>query len=307
MASVKDILIKKEINFMGVRKVAYVISGIVLLLSILSILVLGFNYGIDFAGGTLFQLSFEKNVDVGVAREVLDSFELGTSIIQQLSPNELLIRTKRIPTDERRKIIQALEDKFGKAELLRLEEVGPAIGAELRKLAIYAIIFAVIGILIYVAIRFDFKFSVVAVLPLLHDSLIVLGIFSLLHREINIPTVAAILTIIGYSLNDTIVILDRIRENLKTAKRRNMEVLVNLSLNQTLSRTLNTSLTTLIPVVILYFLGGAVLSNFALALFIGIIVGTYSSIFVASALLVDWEKKSSQAHKKAISKVRKKA
>lgn len=307
MTSVKDILIKKEINFMGVRKVAYVISGIALLLSILSILVLGFNYGIDFAGGTLFQLSFEKNVDVGVAREVLDSFELGTSIIQQLSPNELLIRTKRIPTDERRKIIQVLEDKFGKSELLRLEEVGPAIGAELRKLAIYAIIFAVIGILIYVAIRFDFKFSVVAVLPLLHDSLIVLGIFSLLHREINIPTVAAVLTIIGYSLNDTIVILDRIRENLKTAKRRNMEVLVNLSLNQTLSRTLNTSLTTLIPVVILYFLGGAVLSNFALALFIGIIVGTYSSIFVASALLVDWEKKSSQAHKKAISKVRKKA
>ncbi len=293
MASIKDMLVKKEINFMGARKIAYIVSGILLLISILSIIFVGFNYGIDFAGGTLFQLKFEKTIDVGVARDVLKSFKLGTSIIQQLSGNELLIRTKKISTDERRKIIKALEDKFGKANLLRLEEVGPAIGAELRKLAIYAIIFAVIGILLYVAIRFDFKFSVVSVLPLIHDSLIVLGIFSLLHREISIPTVAAVLTIIGYSLNDTIVILDRIRENLKLTKRPEIESLVNTSLNQTLSRTLNTSLTTLIPVIVLYFLGGTVLSDFALALFIGIIVGTYSSIFVASALLVDWSKGAS--------------
>ncbi len=293
MASIKDVLVKKEINFMGARKIAYVVSGILLLISILSIIFVGFNYGIDFAGGTLFQLKFEKTIDVGIARNVLKSFNLGTSIIQQLSGNELLIRTKKISTDERRKIIKALEDKFGKADLLRLEEVGPAIGAELRKLAIYAIIFAVIGILLYVAIRFDFKFSVVSVLPLIHDSLIVLGVFSLLHREIAIPTVAAILTIIGYSLNDTIVILDRIRENLKLVKRPEIESLVNTSLNQTLSRTLNTSLTTLIPVIVLYFLGGTVLSDFALALFIGIIVGTYSSIFVASALLVDWSKGAS--------------
>ncbi len=300
MASIKDMVIKKDINFMGARKVAYIISGIALLISIISIAVIGFNYGIDFAGGTLFQLKFEKTVDVGMARDVLKSFNLGTSIIQQLSHNELLIRTKKISTEKRREIIKALEAKFGKADLLRLEEVGPAIGAELRKLAIYAIIFAVIGILIYVAIRFDFRFSIVAVLPLIHDSLIVLGIFSLLHREINIPTVAAVLTIIGYSLNDTIVILDRIRENLKIIKRRDMEELINTSLNQTLSRTLNTSFTTLIPVIVLYFLGGTVLSDFALALFIGIIVGTYSSIFVASALLVDWDKKSRASHKKAV-------
>ena len=298
MSSIKDVLIKNEINFMGARKVAYIVSGILLLISIISIATIGFNYGIDFAGGTLFQLKFEKPVDVGIAREVLKSFNMGTSIIQQLSSNELLIRTKKISTDKRREIIKALEEKFGKANLLRLEEVGPAIGAELRKLAIYAIIFAVIGILIYVAIRFDFKFSVVSVLPLIHDSLIVLGVFSILHREINIPTVAAVLTIIGYSLNDTIVILDRIRENLKLFKRRDIEELVNASLNQTLSRTLNTSLTTLIPVIVLYFLGGTVLSDFALALFIGIIVGTYSSIFVASALLVDWSKKTQATHKK---------
>ncbi len=300
MASIKDMVIKKDINFMGARKIAYIISGIALLISIISISVIGFNYGIDFAGGTLFQLKFEKTVDVGMARDVLKGFNLGTSIIQQLSHNELLIRTKKISTKERRKIIEALEAKFGKADLLRLEEVGPAIGAELRRLAIYAIIFAVIGILIYVAIRFDFKFSIVAVLPLIHDSLIVLGIFSLLHREINIPTVAAVLTIIGYSLNDTIVILDRIRENLKIVKRKDMEELVNTSLNQTLSRTLNTSLTTLIPVIVLYFLGGTVLSDFALALFIGIIVGTYSSIFVASALLVDWDKKTRASHKRRV-------
>ncbi len=300
MASIKDMVIKKDINFMGARKIAYIISGIALLISIISISVIGFNYGIDFAGGTLFQLKFEKTVDVGMARDVLKGFNLGTSIIQQLSHNELLIRTKKISTKERRKIIEALEAKFGKADLLRLEEVGPAIGAELRRLAIYAIIFAVIGILIYVAIRFDFKFSIVAVLPLIHDSLIVLGIFSLLHREINIPTVAAVLTIIGYSLNDTIVILDRIRENLKIVKRKDMEELVNTSLNQTLSRTLNTSLTTLIPIIVLYFLVGTVLSDFALALFIGIIVGTYSSIFVASALLVDWDKKTRASHKRRV-------
>ena len=289
MASIKDMLIKKEINFMGARKFAYIISGTLLLISIISIIVVGFNYGIDFAGGTLFQLKFEKSINVAQAREVLASFDLGGSTIQKLSGNGLLIRTKKIGNEERRKIVKALEVKFGKSDLMRLEDVGPAIGSELRKLAVYAIIFAIIGILLYVAIRFNFKFSVAAILPLLHDSLIVLGIFSLFHKEINIPVIAALLTIIGYSLNDTIVILVRIRENLKLAKRVEMLKLVNTSINQTLSRTINTSLTTLIPVIVLYFLGGTMLSNFALALLIGVIVGTYSSIFVASALLVDWE------------------
>ncbi|MBC7239988.1 MAG: protein translocase subunit SecF, partial [Chloroflexi bacterium] len=183
----------------------------------------------------------------------------------------------------------ALRKAFGNMTILRIESVGPAIGEELRRQAAWALLLALGGILIYITLRFKLDFAVVSVLALIHDSLIVLGFYSLLWKEINLPFIAAILTIVGYSLNDTIVVLDRVRENLRVASRKfDFKTLINMSINQTLSRTINTSLTTLLPVLTLYLFGGEVLSNFALALLLGIIVGTYSSIYVAGALLVEW-------------------
>jgi preprotein translocase SecF subunit len=171
-----------------------------------------------------------------------------------------------------------------------METVGPIMGAALKKSFLYALFFAFIGIIIYVTVRFEFKFSVVSVLALFHDCFIVLGIFSLLHKEISVQIVAAILTVIGYSVNNTIIVLDRLRENIKLKAGETFEDLINLSINQTLTRTIFTTLTTIFPIITLYFFGGAILSDFALALLLGMVVGTYSSIFISSPLLLGWNK-----------------
>ena len=171
-----------------------------------------------------------------------------------------------------------------------METVGPIIGEDLRRSSLYALIFAFIGIVIYVTVRFEFRFSVVSLITLFHDCLIVLGIFSLLRKEINMQIVAVILTIIGVSINDTIIILDRLRENIKFKTKETFENLMNLSINQTLTRTIFTTLTTIFPIVTLYFFGGIILSDFALALLLGEVAGTYSSIFIALPLLMEWNK-----------------
>jgi len=171
-----------------------------------------------------------------------------------------------------------------------MEAVGPVIGEDLKRLSLYALFFAFIGIILYVTLRFEFKFSIVSILALLHDCLIVLGIFSLLRKEITIQVVAAILTIIGYSVNNTIIILDRLRENIKFKTRDIFENLINLSINQTLTRTIFTTLTTIFPILTLYFFGGIILSDFALALLLGMVAGTYSSVFISSPLLIEWNK-----------------
>jgi len=187
-------------------------------------------------------------------------------------------------------ILTAFKEKLTDLEVLRVETVGPVIGENLKKLAFYALLFAFIGIILYITIRFEFKFSIVSILALCHDCLIVLGIFSLLQKEITISIIAAVMTIVGYSINNTIVILDRLRENIKFKTREPFENLINMSINQSLSRTINTTLTTIIPILTLYFFGGNILSDFALALFIGMVAGTYSSIFIASPLLLEWNK-----------------
>ena len=186
--------------------------------------------------------------------------------------------------------MSALRENLTNLEVLRVETVGPVIGENLKRLASYALLFAFIGIVLYITLRFEFKFSIISILALFHDCLIVLGIFSLMQKEITVSIIAAVLTIIGYSLNNTIVILDRLRENMKLKTREPFDNLINISINQSLSRTINTALTTIIPILAFYFFGGNILSDFALALFIGMVAGTYSSIFIASPLLLEWNR-----------------
>jgi len=285
-----DLIGKKKFDFVKNRRIAYIISAVIIMVGLVSIIFQGFNFGIDFAGGTLIQINFSEPVSTAEVRRVLGDFNLGQSTIQNLSGSEFVIRTERIDIEKRKEILSSFEENLSELEILRVETVGPVIGENLKKLALYALLFAFVGIILYITVRFEFKFSIASILALFHDCMIVLGIFSLLGKEITIPLIAAILTIIGYSLNNTIVILDRLRENIKFKTRETFENLINFSINQSLSRTINTALTTILPILALYFFGGNILSDFALALFLGMIAGTYSSIFIASPLLLEWNK-----------------
>jgi len=285
-----DLIGKKKFDFIKNRRKVYIISAVIILVGLISIIFQGFNLGIDFAGGTLLQIRFDKSVSTTEVRNVLSEFNLSQSTIQNLSDNEFVIRTEKIGSEQRKEILSAFKENLADLEILRVETVGPVVGENLKKLALYALLFAFIGIILYITMRFEFKFSIISILALSHDCLIVLGIFSLLQKEITISVIAAVLTIIGYSLNNTIVILDRLRENIKFKTKEPFDNLINMSINQSLSRTINTALTTIIPILALYFFGGNILSDFALALFMGMVAGTYSSIFIASPLLLEWNK-----------------
>lgn len=285
---------KTNIPFVKFSKTAETGSIIFLAISLISIFLLkGLNYGIDFTGGSLSQVRFDNTVTTGEIRQALSSVNLQNSIIQKTSgSNEFLIRAPQIEgmediPGEIRRGLEKLENPF---EVRRTEHVGPKIGKELRTAAIWAIVSAIIVIGIYITIRFKFQFAVGAVVALIHDVLFTLGIFSLLQLEISLSTIAAFLTIVGYSLNDTIVLYDRVRENIK--KRRNEKIgdIINISINETLSRTIITSLTTFIVVVVLSFAPGEV-RIFAIAMIIGVIVGTYSSMNIAGPVVIYWQQK----------------
>ncbi len=262
----------------------------------------GFNLGIDFLGGSLLELEFGKEVNVSEVREVMNDLGYGSAILQmvktdlvQTESNRFIIRIKSkelgepISTEEKEKIINLLDERIGVVgEPLQDRTVDPGFSRILINNALMAIGISIAGILIYVWIRFEFRFGAAAILALIHDVLVTIGVYAILNREINTSTIAAILTIIGYSLNDTIVVFDRIRENTAFTGRLGYSRVVNNSVNVTLSRSINTSLTTLFPVVLLLILGTSALKDFALALTIGIISGTYSSIFFASPILVSW-------------------
>lgn len=253
--------------------------------------------GIDFAGGTEIQIKFFIPVDVGDVREAFSEMELGNVSVQNFGKseeNEYLVRVGLLTEDMEvisSTVRENLNEQFGPEvlEVRRIESVGSKVGKDLRKKGVRSIFYALIGLLIYIAWRFEFKFALGAILALIHDVLITVGFFSLLDKEFNLPIIAAILTIVGYSLNDTIVIYDRIRENIRRVKKKTYEDVINISINQTLSRTLITSITTLIVVLSLFIYGGGIIHNFALALLIGVAVGTYSSIFVASPVIVLWK------------------
>ncbi|RKY67419.1 MAG: protein translocase subunit SecF [Candidatus Latescibacterota bacterium] len=265
----------------------------------------GPNLSIDFEGGTLLEMHFDPAVSVGDVREALrkvdvdgKTVDLSRSEIKQFgNPKDILIRIERVGENEetvsdavKTTLHQAFPEhtKDRKTWLRREADVGPKIGAEMKGKAIWAIIWAMLGILVYISWRFEFRFAVAAIVALFHDVLITVGVFSLLDHEISLAVVAALLTIVGYSLNDTIVVFDRIREDLRIFRREKYRTIINRSINETLSRTLITSLTTLAVVLALLILGGEVIGDFALALFLGVMVGTYSSVFVASPILVEW-------------------
>jgi len=289
-----QILKDTHFDFVGKRKLAFLISAGLILIGIISLLAHGGPaLSIDFSGGTLLQIQFEGDLSVEEVRNSLDKIGWGDSEIQKFGQgSEFLIRVKKqtAGTQVGDQIKNALTKDFpdNKFEVRREEKVGPKIGQELKGKALRAIFFALILILIYISWRFEFKFAVGAIVALFHDVLITVGIFSLLNKEISLAIVAALLTIVGYSLNDTIVVFDRIREDLAIMRGKSYEKIINASINQTLSRTIITSLTTLMVVICLFALGGEVIRDFAFALMIGVIVGTYSSIFVASPVLIEW-------------------
>jgi len=291
-------LIRADVNFdfVGKRKLAVIISAILILISLATLLVHGGpKYGIDFAGGTLVQVKFEDSVQIADIKDVLKSIDMKNVVVQSFGDDagEFLIRAPETSSKLEglsKKVLTALETRFGKGkvDLRRTEMVGPQVGKELRQKGLMAIIYAMVGILIYVTWRFEFRYAVGAIAALIHDVVITLGIFSLVGKEIDLPIVAAFLAIVGYSLNDTIIVYDRIRENLGRYGRKGLMTVINRSINETLSRTIMTSGTTLLVVLALFVLGGGVIHNFAFAMIIGILIGTYSSIFVASALLLYW-------------------
>ncbi|MEC9491356.1 protein translocase subunit SecF [Flexistipes sp.] len=282
-----------KIDFLSFSKKFLLISAVVVIASLGIIFVKGFNYGIDFAGGTLVQARFDNAPDLTKIRTSMEKLDIGEVVIQNFgNEKEVLIRVEKTSKDLQKvsdSIQNSLTQTFekGSFKIVRVEQVGPQVGAQLKNKATMAVLYALIGILIYISLRFEFTYSLAAVIALFHDVLITLGIFSLAGMEINLPIIAAVLTIVGYSLNDTIVVFDRIRETIKASggKKVSLKELMNKSINQTLSRTLLTSFTTLLAVLSLYLFGGEVIHGFAFALLIGIIIGTYSSIGVASSLV----------------------
>ncbi|MDX8384452.1 MAG: protein translocase subunit SecF [Ghiorsea sp.] len=291
-----------NINFLENRKKALMFSAVLIFLSLALVAFKGLNLGIDFTGGTLVEVRFHQAVQISDIRKSLEPAGYGKAAIQEFgAPTDILIRVQNKENVESSVISTAILDALGgyfspdQVEMRRVEFVGPQVGEELKSAGIWAVIYTLIGILFYVMIRFKLRFALGADAALLHDIIIVVGVFSLLDKEFSLPVVAALLTVLGYSLNDTIVVFDRIRENFmlnRKQKKPEDEIIVcNQSINQTLSRTLITSVTTLLVVFSLFFFGGEVIHDFAFALIVGIFVGTYSSIFIASPIMLSLEGK----------------
>ena len=278
----------KVYNFMGIRKIALVFSAVLLLVSIASLSINGLVLGLDFSGGTQVEVGYEKPADVGVLRKQLESagFE-GPVVVHYGSETDVLIRLQGKPDkDLAEKVYSVLQSNGEQIELRRVDFVGPQIGEELREEGGLGMLAALIVVMLYVAIRFQFKFSVGAVLALAHDVIITLGVFSLARLEFDLTVLAAVLAVVGYSLNDTIVVSDRIRENFRKIRKATPVEVINESLSQTLWRTINTSLTTMLVLLALFFIGGELIHNFAIALMIGVGIGTYSSIYVAATVML---------------------
>ncbi len=276
-----------NIDFMGKRKVAYVFSALLILISIFSFFTRGMNLGIDFTGGTLVEVGYQGAAELQQVRQILADIGFSDATVQHFgSSSDVLVRLAPregvSSADLSNQAFAAIKDVADNAELRRVEFVGPQVGDELTEDGGLAMLYALIGILIYVTLRFEYRFSLGSVIALIHDVLITVGVFSLFQIEFDLPVLAAVLAVIGYSLNDTIVVYDRIRENFRRMRKGTPVEITNVSLNQTLSRTLMTSFTTMLVLIALFLFGGDIIHGFALALIVGIAIGTYSSIYVAS-------------------------
>jgi preprotein translocase subunit SecF len=276
-----------HIDFMGLRRWTAILSTVVFLASILSLFINGLNWGLDFTGGTQIELAYEKPADLPNIREKLTAAGFADAMVQSYgTAQSVLIKIGTHQGIEQAaiqgKILAALPD----AKVMRVDYIGSQVGQELATKGALAILVALLGTMVYIAMRFEHRFAIGAAVALIHDPILILGIFSFYHIEFNLTVLAAVLAVIGYSLNDTIVIFDRVRENFRKLRKENPLTVMNLSINQTLSRTIMTSAMTLVVVLALFFYGGEMIHGFATALIIGIVVGTYSSIYVAGALAV---------------------
>jgi preprotein translocase subunit SecF len=303
-----EIVGKTDIDFMGKRTIAFAVSGFLAMLGLVAVVQIArgaANLGIDFAGGTAVQLKFEQPIRIDEARNALESNGLGNADLQEFGQdNKLLIRVKTSTTIEEKiaeQIVAAFSKEFPTNSFVvdSTTEIGPTIGKKLQEDALVAILISFAGIIMYIAARFELRFGLAAALATFHDVLAVLGVFYVLDKEITLLIVTALLTLAGYSLTDTVVVFDRIRENLKTRRRESEEVMINNAINQVLSRTIVTSLTVILVLIPLTVAGGEVLHDFSLALLWGVICGTYSSVFVASPLVLLWPGRSGRLLKRA--------
>ncbi|WP_190600346.1 protein translocase subunit SecF [Candidatus Vesicomyidisocius sp. SY067_SCS001] len=276
------------INFMGKRTYAIIFSVLLISASIFSLTTNGLKLGIDFKGGTLIEVGYQQSVDLAEIRAVLVNANFKRANVQYFgSTNEILIRLESQSISNAKLSSKIIYLLGGDVDIRRVEFVGPKVGEELTNDSGLAMLYALIGILIYVSFRFEYRFSLGSITALIHDVIIILGVFSLFQIEFDLTVLAAILAVIGYSLNDTIVVFDRIRENFLLTHHIESSRIINDALNQTLSRTITTSLTTLLVLLALFFLGGEIIHSFSLALLIGVVVGTYSSIYVASLMILE--------------------
>jgi len=285
-------MFKQDIDFLGKRKLALIISSVLIIISIASLAINGLKLGIDFTGGTLVEVGYKQAADLNALRNDLAEAGFDDATVQNFgTAKDVLIRIKPQDGVSNAQLSDKVLDAANKSstetvDKRRVEFVGPQVGDELAEDGGLAMLYSMFGILIYVAWRFEYKFSLGSVAALFHDVIITLGVFSLFQMEFDLTVLAAVLAVIGYSLNDTIVVYDRIRENFRTLRQDGSENIMNISLNQTLSRTLMTSITTAIVLIALAFLGGEIIHNFAIALLIGVGIGTYSSIYVASPIVL---------------------
>ncbi len=285
---------KTTVPFMGLRRLAFGLSAALAVLSIVLLFVLGLNFGIDFRGGTLMQIKTPAVANIAGLRDAVGGLNLGEVTLQEYgAPDEILIRVERQAGDAADQLAaievikRALENTIGGGiEYRRVEFVGPQVSAELKRAGAKALGLALVAMLIYIWFRFEWQFSVGAITALVHDVILTFGFFAITGLEFNLSIVAAILTIVGYSMNDTVVVYDRVRENLRKYKKMDLKDLIDMSINDTLSRTTLTSFTTLLALIALAVVGGPVIAGFVLAMIWGVVIGTYSSIFVAAPVLI---------------------
>ena len=279
-----------NINFIGNRNIALIFSGVLMIISIGSLAVRGLQMGIDFTGGTLIEVGYQKAADLTVLRNTLDADGFDDATVQNFgTTKDVLIRLKPhegvSSADLSTKVLEAINKTTAEpASVRRVEFVGPQVGDDLAEDGFLALLYSTIGILVYIAWRFEWKFSTGAVIATIHDVVVTLGLFSILGLEFDLTVLAAVLALIGYSLNDTIVVYDRIRENFRLLRNKSTEEIMNISVNVTLSRTIMTSLTVILVLISLFFLGGEIIHNFSIVLLFGVFFGTYSSIFIASPM-----------------------
>ncbi|MCL6088490.1 MAG: protein translocase subunit SecF [Actinobacteria bacterium] len=291
MAKEKEVSVSRsyKFDFIGKGKIWFVVSLVIIITGIVFFSIRGFNYGIDFLGGNLMEVKFKQDVPVSQLRKVMEETGYGKSILQSTAPDQYIIRTVPINNDQKNKILDNLDKKIGiERPLVQDRNVAAGFSKQITKNALIAVAISLAGILIYIWIRFEVRFAIIGIFELLHDLLIVLGFYAITFREFNTTTIAVILTILGYSLSDGIIIFDRIREELRINKKEKLFTLVNYSINKTLARSLSTVSTTLFPIIILLIVGNETLKDFAIGLFVGIISGSYSSIFIGSPLLIAW-------------------